>query len=90
MHFSSKTFVVICQGEIKVTIVSISLCIACANTMQRLADSRYPPANIAGILERFSAMFLPTCSENLGIYRDIEKHISIITSQIVALTPGTL
>ncbi|RCV43624.1 hypothetical protein SETIT_9G308900v2 [Setaria italica] len=65
-------------------------CTATVLAIKRLADSRHPPANIAGILQRFSAMLLPTCSENLAIYRDIEKHISIITSQTVALMPRTL
>ncbi|CAL4915756.1 unnamed protein product [Urochloa decumbens] len=55
-----------------------------------LADLRHPPANIAGILERLSTMLRPSCSENLAIYRDIEKQIAIITSQTVALVPRTL
>ncbi|OEL24393.1 Protein ALWAYS EARLY 2, partial [Dichanthelium oligosanthes] len=41
----------------------------------RLADSRHPPANIAGILESFSAMLRPSCSENLAKYRDRETYL---------------
>ncbi|CAN6319058.1 unnamed protein product [Urochloa humidicola] len=55
-----------------------------------LADSRHPPANIAGILERLSMMLRPSCEENLAVYRDIQKQISVITSKTVALVPRTL
>ncbi|CAL4932457.1 unnamed protein product [Urochloa decumbens] len=65
-------------------------CTATVLAIKCLADLRHPPANIAGILERLSTMLRPSCSENLTIYRDIEKQIAIITSQAVALVPGTL
>ncbi|KAF8689220.1 hypothetical protein HU200_042007 [Digitaria exilis] len=65
-------------------------CTAMVLAIKCLADSRHPPANIAGILERFSAMLRPSCSENLAIYRDVEKHISILMSQTMALVPRTL
>ncbi|PUZ39933.1 hypothetical protein GQ55_9G383400 [Panicum hallii var. hallii] len=68
----------------------ITNCTATVLAVKCLADSRHPPANIAGVLERFSAMLRPSCSENLTIYRDIEKHISLITSQTVALMPRIL
>lgn len=68
----------------------ITNCTATVLAVKCLADSRHPPANIAGILERLLVMLRPSCSENLTIYRDIEKHISLITSQTVALVPRTL
>nr|CAB3500057.1 unnamed protein product [Digitaria exilis] len=87
-----KTFVAISRREDKVIMVSISLCIPCAIRFHaapcRLAAST--SANIAGILERFSAMLRPSCSENLAIYRDVEKHIPILVSQTMALVPRTL
>lgn len=58
--------------------------------MQRLSDSRHPPANIAGVLERVSTMMRPSCPENLAIYKDIETYLSIIANQILALVPTAL
>uniref|UniRef100_A0A0A9CNP1 Uncharacterized protein n=1 Tax=Arundo donax TaxID=35708 RepID=A0A0A9CNP1_ARUDO len=64
-------------------------CIATILAIKRLADSRHPPANMVGVLERFTSMLRPICSENLAIYKDIEKHISI-NSQLLALMPTAL
>ena len=60
------------------------------NVVQRLSDSRHPPANIAGVLERASSMLRPSCPENLAIYKDIETYISVIANQILALVPTAL
>ena len=89
---SIYTFIVICRREPKrYYYFHLTLNSSCKfRSLQCLADSRHPPANIAGILERLLAMLRPSCSENLTIYRDIEKHISLITSQTIALVPRTL
>ncbi|KAL6838768.1 hypothetical protein ACP4OV_031482 [Aristida adscensionis] len=68
----------------------IMKCVATIISIKRLSDSRHPPANIAGVLERASAMLRPTCSENLAIYKDIESSLGIIANQVLALVPTTL
>ncbi|XP_062195245.1 protein ALWAYS EARLY 3-like isoform X2 [Phragmites australis] len=68
----------------------ISNCIATVLSIKRLSDSRHPPANIAGVLERASSMLHPSCPENLAIYKDIESYLSVIANQILALVPTTL
>ncbi|KAL6641516.1 hypothetical protein ACP70R_019697 [Stipagrostis hirtigluma subsp. patula] len=68
----------------------IQNCTTTLLAIKRLADSRHPPANIAGVLERMSSMLRPSCPENLAIYRDIERHISIIKTQLIALVPTPL
>ncbi|KAL6626905.1 hypothetical protein ACP70R_030631 [Stipagrostis hirtigluma subsp. patula] len=65
-------------------------CVATILSIKRLSDSRHPPANIAGVLERASAMLRPICSENFAIYKDIESSLGIIANQILALVPTTL
>ncbi|PAN32721.1 hypothetical protein PAHAL_5G507300 [Panicum hallii] len=68
----------------------ISNCIATVLSIKRLSDSRHPPANIAGVLERASSMLRPSCPENLAIYKDIETYLSVIANQILALVPTAL
>jgi len=68
----------------------ISNCIATVLSIKRLSDSRHPPANIAGVLERASSMLRPSCPENLAIYKDIETCLSVIANQILALVPAAL
>ncbi|KAL6905392.1 hypothetical protein ACP4OV_002993 [Aristida adscensionis] len=68
----------------------IQNCTATLLAIKRHADLRHPPANIAGVLEQMSSMLRPRCSENLSIYEDIERLISIIKSQLVALVPTPL
>ncbi|XP_062211053.1 protein ALWAYS EARLY 3-like isoform X2 [Phragmites australis] len=68
----------------------ISNCIATVLSIKRLSDSRHPPANIAGVLERASSMLRPSCPGNLTIYKDIESYLSVIANQILALVPTTL
>uniref|UniRef100_A0A0A9BY22 DIRP domain-containing protein n=1 Tax=Arundo donax TaxID=35708 RepID=A0A0A9BY22_ARUDO len=68
----------------------ISNCIATVLSIKRLSDTRHPPANIAGVLERASSMLRPCCPGNLAIYKDIESYLSVIANQILALVPTTL
>lgn len=67
----------------------ITNCVATILSVKQLSESRYPPAKVAGVLERASSMLHPSCSENLTIYNDIENCISVIKNQILALVPTT-
>lgn len=79
---------VVCGAQLPSNL--ISNCIATVLSIKHLSDSRHPPANIAGVLERVSTMLRPSCPENLAIYKDIETYLSIIANQILALVPTAL
>lgn len=62
-------------------------CVATVLAIKDLSESRYPPANIAGVLDHAFSMLRPSCSENLTIYNEIESCISVIKNQILGLVP---
>ncbi|KAG8045965.1 hypothetical protein GUJ93_ZPchr0008g12899 [Zizania palustris] len=75
-------------GDAELPINLIFNCIATVLAIKRLSDTRHPPDNTARVLERACLMLHPSCSENLGIYNDIQYYISTIKNQILALVPS--
>lgn len=69
----------------------ISACVGTFFMIQTTSATRYPPAEVAGVLEHAVKSLQPRCSQNLKIYSDIEKCMGIIKTQMLALvtTPNT-
>ncbi|WOL09085.1 protein ALWAYS EARLY 2-like isoform X4 [Canna indica] len=65
----------------------ISSCVAALFMIEGCAERQYPPAEIAKILELAVSSLQPCCSQNLPIYREIERCMGIIKSQMLALIP---
>ncbi|KAJ6838897.1 protein ALWAYS EARLY 3-like isoform X2 [Iris pallida] len=63
----------------------ISACVGTFFMIQTTSATRYPPAEVAGVLEHAVKSLQPRCSQNLKIYSDIEKCMGIIKTQMLAL-----
>ncbi|KAG0536103.1 hypothetical protein BDA96_03G035900 [Sorghum bicolor] len=68
----------------------ISNCVATALSIKRLSDSWHEFDSITGVLDHALSMLRPSCPENLALYKQIERDIGILMSQIFARVPTAL
>lgn len=64
--------------------------ISYSNFVQRLSDSWHEFDSITGVLDHALSMLRPSCPENLALYKQIERDIGILMSQIFARVPTAL
>ncbi|ONK80735.1 uncharacterized protein A4U43_C01F21140 [Asparagus officinalis] len=78
-------------NESEILSALMSECIATMFMIQNTSERRFPPADIARILEHAVESLQPRCSQNLPVYRDIEKCMGYIKTQMLSLieTPNT-
>ncbi|XP_015165279.1 protein ALWAYS EARLY 3-like [Solanum tuberosum] len=65
----------------------ISKCVATLLMIQKCTERQFPPADVAKVLDSAVASLQPSCSQNSPIYREIQKCMGIIRSQILSLVP---
>ncbi|XP_040940936.1 protein ALWAYS EARLY 2 isoform X3 [Gossypium hirsutum] len=65
----------------------ITSCVASLLMIQTCTERRFPPADVAQIMDLATRSLHPWCSENLRIYREIQRCMGKIKTQILALIP---
>ncbi|XP_019464011.1 PREDICTED: protein ALWAYS EARLY 3 isoform X2 [Lupinus angustifolius] len=75
------------QNEMNIPSELISHCLATLIMIQKCTERQFPPADVAQVLDSAVASLQPFCSKNLPIYGEIQKCMSIIRNQILALVP---
>ncbi|KAA3487259.1 protein ALWAYS EARLY 2-like isoform X2 [Gossypium australe] len=65
----------------------ITSCVATLLMIQTCTERRFPPADVAQIMDLAARSLHPWCSENLWIYREIQRCMGKIKTQILALIP---
>ncbi|KAG8472789.1 hypothetical protein CXB51_034723 [Gossypium anomalum] len=61
--------------------------ISISSDIQTCTERRFPPADVAQIMDLAARSLHPWCSENLRIYREIQSCMGKIKTQILALIP---
>ncbi|XP_076931411.1 protein ALWAYS EARLY 3-like [Bidens hawaiensis] len=78
------------RGDSEATILSdlIVSCVATYQTIQTCSERQYPPGDVVQMIDSAFTQLRPQCSENLGIYREIEMCMGRVKTQILALVPS--
>ncbi|KAL2459632.1 Protein ALWAYS EARLY 3 [Forsythia ovata] len=75
------------KNEAQIPSELITKCVATLLMIQKCTERRFPPDNVAQILDFAVKSLQPSCLENLPVYAEIQKCMGIIRSQILALIP---
>ncbi|KAG4111557.1 hypothetical protein ERO13_D13G111100v2 [Gossypium hirsutum] len=65
----------------------ITSCVATLLMIWTCTERQFPPADVAQIMDLAARSLHPWCSENLWIYREIQRCMGKIKTQILALIP---
>ncbi|KAK8651534.1 hypothetical protein V6N13_141134 [Hibiscus sabdariffa] len=65
----------------------ITSCVATLLMIQTCTERHYPPADVAQIIDSAVASLHPWSAENMRIYREIQRSMGRIKTQILALIP---
>ncbi|XP_010243547.1 PREDICTED: protein ALWAYS EARLY 3-like isoform X2 [Nelumbo nucifera] len=74
-------------SEAQIPLELISSCVSTLLMIQACTERQYPPAEVAQIIDYAVKSLQPCCSQNLPIYGEIRKCMSIVRNQILALVP---
>ncbi|MBA0875229.1 hypothetical protein Goshw_028221 [Gossypium schwendimanii] len=65
----------------------ITSCVATLLMIRTCTERQFPPSDVAQIMDLAARSLHPWCSENLWIYREIQRCMGKIKTQILALIP---
>ncbi|KAM3337589.1 protein ALWAYS EARLY 3 isoform X1 [Capsicum galapagoense] len=75
------------KNEAEIPSELITNCISTLLMIQKCSEGQFPPSDVAKVLDSAVASLQPCCSQNSGIYGEIQKCMGIIRNQILAKIP---